>query len=577
VATTDATVTDTEMTEPVHHGLAARELLPGEHVVDAGHVTAAHIVTARDEHRIDLVGPVGLDTHHEQHGPGHLDQSAFAVDWQARTVTCPRGAVSVSWSDQRKPSGTAITRVHFALRDCDPCPPRTQCTKAANGRYGRSLTLLPQAQQQVLDQRRREQQTDEWKKRYDIRAGVEGTISQVVRRTGIRRTRCNGLAKTHLGHVLAATAISSASTPGSPTHHSARPEPHTSRHSTWQLEQPRLRIPQRSRPRRPVHRPRAAVVHGVRPPAARAGGVGPDHDPVAAHRVDHQPGHGRPSDRQRGAGRRRTVLRERRPGAQRLRLRSPERQPASRSDLWRLVLPQRAGWFAQITIAANSLNVVVEGDAQEDAELELSTATGNQGQPAAEPGVYRFELPHGLEHDSLLILRRKDQWLDLRTFPAPAFGRARDASVVWEQPGPDLEILLAAGEGQHLECKREAPKDEARKKMLKTIAAFASQDGGTVLIGVEDDLQITGLPDAGNVDKQTLQVVNMIRDTIEPVPPYTTRVIDHDGRKVLAVEVSGGGQMHAYRNGARLEFYVRVGPNTVPARHHEVAAGFRQA
>ena len=207
VATTDATVTDTEMTEPVHQGLAARELLPGEHVVDAGYVTAAHIVTARDEHRIDLLGPVGADTVHERHEGGHIPQSAFNVDWDNRRVTCPHGAVSVSWSDQRKPSGTPITRVHFALRDCGPCPVRAQCTKAANGRYGRSLTLLPQEQQQVLEQRRIEQQTEAWKARYDVRAGVEGTISQAVRRTGIRRTRYTGLAKTHLGNVLAATAL----------------------------------------------------------------------------------------------------------------------------------------------------------------------------------------------------------------------------------------------------------------------------------------------------------------------------------------------------------------------------------
>ncbi|SCE54821.1 Transposase DDE domain-containing protein [Streptomyces sp. di188] len=72
---------------------------------------------------------------------------------------------------------------------------------------GRSLTLLPREQQEVLAQRRREQQTEEWKKRYDVRAGVEGTISQAVRRTRIRRTRFTGLAKTHLGNVLAATAI----------------------------------------------------------------------------------------------------------------------------------------------------------------------------------------------------------------------------------------------------------------------------------------------------------------------------------------------------------------------------------
>jgi transposase len=207
VATTDATVTDTEVTEAVHQGLAARELLPDEHDVDAGYVTAAHIVAARDAHGIELLGPVGWDTCHENDEGEHFTQSAFRIDWEARTATCPQGKVSASWSDQRKSSGTPVSRVHFTAQDCAVCPVRGTCTKAANGKWGRSLTLLPQDQQEALEDRRREQLTDQWQQRYNIRAGVEGTISQAVRRTRIRRTRYTGLPKTHLGHVLAATAI----------------------------------------------------------------------------------------------------------------------------------------------------------------------------------------------------------------------------------------------------------------------------------------------------------------------------------------------------------------------------------
>ncbi|WP_442818493.1 IS1182 family transposase [Streptomyces sp. NBC_01320] len=202
VATTDATVTDTELTDSIHQGLATRELTPDEHAVDAGYVTAAHIVTARDDHGVDLLSPVGLDTCHDRSGEEHFAQSAFTIDWDRRQVTCPRGATSVSWSDQRKASGTPLARIHFAVTDCAACPLRARCTTATNGKWGRSLTLLPREQQEVLAQRRREQQTEEWKKRYDVRAGVEGTISQTV-----RRTRCTGLPKTHLGNVFAATAI----------------------------------------------------------------------------------------------------------------------------------------------------------------------------------------------------------------------------------------------------------------------------------------------------------------------------------------------------------------------------------
>ncbi|MBB4938977.1 hypothetical protein FHR32_003282 [Streptosporangium album] len=59
----------------------------------------------------------------------------------------------------------------------------------------------------MLEQRRYDQQTQEWKDRYAVRAGVEGTISQAVRATQIRRTRYHGLPKTALGHVFTATAI----------------------------------------------------------------------------------------------------------------------------------------------------------------------------------------------------------------------------------------------------------------------------------------------------------------------------------------------------------------------------------
>ncbi|SDS12077.1 Transposase [Actinoplanes derwentensis] len=203
VLTTDATVTDTETTGTIHQNMACRQRVPGEHVVDAGYVTAAHIVTARDEHGIDLLGPVGLDTHQGERFP----QSAFRIDWQSKAVTCPQGKTSISWSAQRKSSGTELARVHFAAGDCTGCPVRAECTTASvNSKWGRSLTLLPAAQQEVLEARRGEQVTEAWQQRYHIRAGVEATISQVVRHTGIRSTRYTGADKTHLGHLLAATA-----------------------------------------------------------------------------------------------------------------------------------------------------------------------------------------------------------------------------------------------------------------------------------------------------------------------------------------------------------------------------------
>ena len=195
VESTTATADDAEMTQVVHQRLAGRRLAPAGHVAGAGYVSARNIPAARDEHGITLLGPVGADTAQGQRDDGKqplLPQDAFTVDWDARKVTCPQGATSVIWSGQRKPTGIPIARVHFALADCDACPLRPACTKAANGRYGRSLTLLSRDQHEVLARQRAEQQTPEWKARYDVRAGVERLISQAVRATRVRRTPYDG-------------------------------------------------------------------------------------------------------------------------------------------------------------------------------------------------------------------------------------------------------------------------------------------------------------------------------------------------------------------------------------------------
>ncbi|WP_083795482.1 transposase [Catenulispora acidiphila] len=86
---------------------------------------------------------------------------------------------------------------------CHTCPAKTACTTA---RY-RGLTLHPREQQETLVRRRAEQDSAEWKTRYNIRAGIEATISQAVRHCDARHTRYRGLPKVRLEQVLIATAI----------------------------------------------------------------------------------------------------------------------------------------------------------------------------------------------------------------------------------------------------------------------------------------------------------------------------------------------------------------------------------
>ncbi len=69
---------------------------------------------------------------------------------------------------------------------------------------GRHIFLLPEHQQKIQTKVRKEQKTDQWRRRYAIRAGCEATVSETVHARGLRRCRYRGLAKTHVQHVLTA-------------------------------------------------------------------------------------------------------------------------------------------------------------------------------------------------------------------------------------------------------------------------------------------------------------------------------------------------------------------------------------
>ncbi|MFE2729223.1 transposase, partial [Kitasatospora sp. NPDC059327] len=205
VLTTVATVPDIVVSARIHAALAARDCLPGEHWVDAGYPTAAQVLTARDQYGIALHGPLADNTSAQADGPFTLD--AFTIDWERRRTTCPNGVSTTHWYPRADSKGLPVIRVRFPAGSCDPCPDRPVCVRSVPGR-GREIMLRQRpAEHDAIRRIRAEQQTDAWKQRYKIRAGVEGTISQGVGRCDLRRSRYQGLAKTSLQHQLTGAAL----------------------------------------------------------------------------------------------------------------------------------------------------------------------------------------------------------------------------------------------------------------------------------------------------------------------------------------------------------------------------------
>ncbi len=59
---------------------------------------------------------------------------------------------------------------------------------------------------EVLQERRREMQTESFKKRMHRRNAIEGTVSELVRGYGLRKTRYQGLAKTRMANYFIGAA-----------------------------------------------------------------------------------------------------------------------------------------------------------------------------------------------------------------------------------------------------------------------------------------------------------------------------------------------------------------------------------
>jgi transposase len=206
VETTLSTVQDEQMTNHIHQALAAKNLLPKEHLLDRGYVNTNVLIDSQAQHGVEVIGPVKVDTSWQAQAKKGFDVFCFTIDWEQRKVFCPKGQTSQVWTDNHTDhAGKPRIYVRFAKKDCLACPVRNDCTRSPEG--PRTVSFKPRAEFDLLQHARQREHTPEFKERYAKRAGIEGTISQGTRSFNLRRSRYIGQTKTHLQHILVAIAI----------------------------------------------------------------------------------------------------------------------------------------------------------------------------------------------------------------------------------------------------------------------------------------------------------------------------------------------------------------------------------
>jgi hypothetical protein len=157
--------------------------------VDGAYVSAQKLAEAQAEGR-ELMGPAQPAPRKE----GRFSVEDFQIDVEQRTARCPAGKLNTQCSRLvEEATGKVDYRFEFSTQ-CHDCPLREHCL----GKDQRHRTLVVGEHHTVLQARRKEQQTQEFKERMKHRNGIEGTQSELVRGHGLRQARYRGLPKVKL-------------------------------------------------------------------------------------------------------------------------------------------------------------------------------------------------------------------------------------------------------------------------------------------------------------------------------------------------------------------------------------------
>lgn len=132
----------------------------------------------------------------------------------------------------------------------------------------------------------------------------------------------------------------------------------------------------------------------------------------------------------------------------------------------------------------------------------------------------------------------------------------------------DLQTLIAQGENQSLEFKSAGVHANS---LAREMVAFANTSGGVILLGVEDDGGVSGLPDDKNYEEW---VSNIARNNV--IPALDLMIEQHviDTQAVLYVEIPKGPEK-PYQT-QQNQFLIRIGSTNRTASQGELMRMFQQ-
>jgi len=184
---------DTDALIPLIEATQKRGLGPEKALVDAAYGSDENCEKAKAL-GVEVVSPVMGKL------PGdRLTLAEFTLNEEALVTACPQGHAPIKVK-HKKNKYIAV----FGVQTCSGCPRLKDCP-VQSGKKGYYLRYDDKTLR--LAQRRAYEKTPEFQDDYRFRAGIEGTMSQLDRKTGLKHLRVRGLAAVSFCATLKAVGI----------------------------------------------------------------------------------------------------------------------------------------------------------------------------------------------------------------------------------------------------------------------------------------------------------------------------------------------------------------------------------
>lgn len=203
-----ATASDSDQQPEIQQRLIDNNFKPEKQYGDAGFVNGKTILKS-EAHEISLEGPSAgrsqsFEAYEQKDRPldaGDFDISFDEQTGELRVNRCPKGQVPI---EQNRSEKTGMILVHFDVSVCRACPESKRCPVRIGKRV--ATFTIDETGYTGAARHHKYMNDKEYRKECATRAGVEGTVSELTRAHGVRKSRHRDRNRTSLQLIFAVLA-----------------------------------------------------------------------------------------------------------------------------------------------------------------------------------------------------------------------------------------------------------------------------------------------------------------------------------------------------------------------------------